>query len=142
MNIFGIGPLEIAFILILVIIIFGPKDIVKTSRTIGKSLNRLVHSDTWKVINRTSQELKNLPNRLMQEAGVDEIKDMAKLDLPATEHTILPPGSLPGTQGKSGTPTATVEPSPIPSTDALSTSNKNQVKPTETAKETEQGRKE
>ena len=32
MNIFGIGPLEIVFILILVIIIFGPKDLEKAGK--------------------------------------------------------------------------------------------------------------
>jgi Sec-independent protein translocase protein TatA len=90
MDILGIGPLEIAFILILVIIIFGPNDLVKTSKTIGRSLNKLVRSDTWKTINQTTQELKNLPNRLMREAGLDELEQMNKAGLASMDNTIRP----------------------------------------------------
>lgn len=95
MDILGIGPLEIALILILVIIIFGPKDLAKTGKTIGKSLNKFVRSDTWKSINQTTQELRNLPNRLMREAGVDELEQTLKGGNPAPEDaTIRPP--IPG----------------------------------------------
>jgi Sec-independent protein translocase protein TatA len=90
MDILGIGPLEIAFILILVIIIFGPNDLVKTSKTIGRSLNKLVRSDTWKTINQTTQELKNLPNRLMREAGLDELDKMNKEGSASMVNTIRP----------------------------------------------------
>src|SRR5512135_130144 len=90
MDILGIGPLEIALILILVIIIFGPNDLVKTGKTIGKSLNKLVRSDTWKTINQTTQELKNLPNRLMREAGLDELEQMNKEKAASVENTIRP----------------------------------------------------
>ncbi len=94
MEILGIGPLEIAFILILVIIIFGPKDLVKTGKTIGKSLNKLVRSDTWKSINQTTQELKNLPNRLMREAGLDELEKMNKEGSALFDNTIRPPDGM------------------------------------------------
>jgi Sec-independent protein translocase protein TatA len=96
MDIFGIGPLEVAFILILVIIIFGPKDLVKTGKSIGKSLNKFVRSDTWKTINQTTQELKNLPNRLMREAGLDELEQTARESLARIENnTIRPPIGIP-----------------------------------------------
>jgi Sec-independent protein translocase protein TatA len=92
MDIFGIGPLEVAFILILVIIIFGPKDLMKTGKTIGRTLNKFVRSDTWKTINQTTQELKNLPNRLMREAGLEDLEQMAKEGVkPAENNTIRPP---------------------------------------------------
>jgi Sec-independent protein translocase protein TatA len=94
MEILGIGPLEIAFILILVIIIFGPKDLAKTGKTIGQSLNKLVRSDTWKSINQTTQELKNLPNRLMREAGLDELEKMNKEGLASIDNIIRPPDGM------------------------------------------------
>ncbi len=90
MDIFGIGPLEILFILILVLIIFGPKEIEKTGKTVGKSLNKIVRSDTWKVINHTSREIKNLPNRLMRDAGLDELENVAKQELSQAEYMIRP----------------------------------------------------
>ena len=74
MEIFGIGPLEVALILLIVLIIFGPKEIEKTAKTIGKSLRKLVQSDSWRTVKQTGQELKDLPNRLMREANLEEIE--------------------------------------------------------------------
>jgi Sec-independent protein translocase protein TatA len=38
-EILGIGPLEIILILVLALIIFGPKEIDNAGKTIGKNLN-------------------------------------------------------------------------------------------------------
>jgi Sec-independent protein translocase protein TatA len=81
MELFGIGPMELIFIILLAIIIFGPKDIVNTSKTVGKSLNKFIRSDTWKTINQTSRELKNLPTRLMRETGLEELEKSAKEEM-------------------------------------------------------------
>jgi Sec-independent protein translocase protein TatA len=80
MEFLGIGPLELAFIILLAIIIFGPKDIVKASKTVGKSLNKFIRSDTWKTINQTTRELKDLPIRLMRETGLDDLENSVKAD--------------------------------------------------------------
>jgi Sec-independent protein translocase protein TatA len=74
MNVFGIGLPEILFILFLSLLIFGPKDLQKTGKTIGRALNKLVRSENWRAIQQTTRELKSLPNRLMRESGVEEIK--------------------------------------------------------------------
>jgi len=103
MNILGIGPLEIVFILILVIIIFGPKDLEKAGKTIGKTLYQFIRSDTWKTINQTTREIKNMPNRLMREAGLDELQKMTKEELASIDNNIRPPGVIkPGTESRPG----------------------------------------
>jgi sec-independent protein translocase protein TatB len=71
MEIFGIGASELIFILIIALIVLGPKDMQRAGRTIGRWLNQLVHSDTWKVFQRTSTELRNLPRNLMREANME-----------------------------------------------------------------------
>jgi sec-independent protein translocase protein TatB len=103
MELFGIGPLELIFIILLAIIIFGPKEIVNTSKTVGKSLNKFIRSDTWKTINQTSRELKNLPTRLMRETGLEELEkstqeEMAKVDTAIQQSvgTVTLPESPPG----------------------------------------------
>jgi Sec-independent protein translocase protein TatA len=95
MEILGIGPLEILLILVLVLIIFGPKEIDKAGKTIGKNLNQFIRSDTWKNINQTSREIKNLPTRLMREAGLEELEKAAKGNFLPEDHTIHPPISVP-----------------------------------------------
>jgi sec-independent protein translocase protein TatB len=71
MEILGIGASELVFILLIAIIVLGPKDMQKTGRTIGRWLNQLIRSDGWKVFQRTSAELRNLPRNLMREANIE-----------------------------------------------------------------------
>lgn len=71
MEIFGVGAPELIFILLIAIIILGPRDMQKAGRTIGRWLNQLVRSDGWKVFQKTSAELRNLPRNLMREANME-----------------------------------------------------------------------
>jgi Sec-independent protein translocase protein TatA len=75
MDFLGIGPLEILFILIIALIIFGPKDIVKAGQSTGRFLRKLVMSSGWQSIQETSKDLRNLPNKLIREAGIEEMKE-------------------------------------------------------------------
>jgi hypothetical protein len=75
MDIFGIGPLEFLLILLVALIIFGPNDMAKAGRTFGQFLRRLVLSDEWRIITRSAREFRHLPDRLMREAGVEDLKD-------------------------------------------------------------------
>jgi len=71
MEILGIGPSELLFVIIIALIVLGPRDMQKAGKTIGQYLNRLVKSDGWKAFQQTSRELRNLPTNLMREANVD-----------------------------------------------------------------------
>ena len=86
MDILGVGPLELIFILIIALIVLGPSDMVKAGRTIGRFLRQVVTSPTWRAVTRTSSELRTLPNKLIREAGLEEdlkeIQDVTKQALP------------------------------------------------------------
>ena len=72
MDFLGIGPLELIFILLIALIIFGPKDILKAGRTFGRFFRKVVTSDGWKAFQQASKGMRNLPNTLMREAGLEE----------------------------------------------------------------------
>lgn len=110
MEILGIGAQELIFIVIIALIVLGPKDMQKAGKTIGRWLNQLVRSDGWKAFQKTSREIRNLPNNLMREANMEmaeaerEIRKATEVNLPpaskptpgrvrpeASEHTIQPP---------------------------------------------------
>lgn len=76
MEIFGIGASELIFILLIAIIVLGPRDMQKAGRTIGRWLNQLIRSDGWKAFQRASKEIRNLPTNLMREANLEELKEM------------------------------------------------------------------
>ncbi len=80
MDFLGIGPLEVLFVLLIALIVFGPKDVVKAGQTMGRFLRKLVISPSWQNFQQTSRDLRNLPNKLMREAGLDEIQqDLAQI---------------------------------------------------------------
>ena len=90
MEFLGVGPGELAFILLIALILLGPKDMIQAGRTLGKTLRKIVTSPTWKALRTTGQELQKLPTRLMREAGLDEIKDLDKELRDAARITIDP----------------------------------------------------
>ncbi len=71
MEFLGVGWQELIFIVVIAIIVLGPKDMQKAGRMIGRWLNQLVQSDSWKVFQKTSSELRNLPRNLMREANME-----------------------------------------------------------------------
>jgi sec-independent protein translocase protein TatB len=126
MEIFGIGASELLFILIIALIVLGPKDMQKAGRTIGRWLNQLVRSDSWKVFQRTSAELRNLPRNLMREANM-EVAEMERdlrnaidprIDVPRPSPGRTPP-PVPGTSSppssEPGDAPAPEPPAPPPS---------------------------
>jgi sec-independent protein translocase protein TatB len=81
MEILGIGPLELIFILIIALIILGPGDMVKAGRTLGRFMRKVVTSPEWRTVQKASRELKYLPNRLMREASLEDVtKDFSDLN--------------------------------------------------------------
>jgi len=77
MEILGVGMPELVFVLIIAILLLGPKDMEKAGRTIGKWLRAVVTSDGWKIFQQTSRELRTLPNKLMREAN-EELNQIGK----------------------------------------------------------------
>ena len=98
MEIFGIGASELVFIILIAIIVLGPKDMQKAGRTIGRFLNQLIRSDGWKVFQRTSNELRNLPRNLMREANMEMMeaeKDLRRVIDPRQNQPVSRPPSTP-----------------------------------------------
>jgi Sec-independent protein translocase protein TatA len=80
MELFGIGPMELFFIFIIIILVVGPKDIQKAARTFGRLLNRLYRSPGYNMVRQASDELRNLPARLAREAQLDDLKDLSDIN--------------------------------------------------------------
>jgi sec-independent protein translocase protein TatB len=126
MEFLGVGPSELLFIIIIALIVLGPKDMQKTGRIIGKWMRKIITSDGWKLFQQTSREIQTLPNRLMREAQLDELKDLQKdlkkpLDVnsiapkPASSGVPQPPQSDLNTLNPPSEPEHPILPSPPPS---------------------------
>jgi len=93
MEILGVGAPELLFIIIIAIIILGPRDMQKAGKTIGRWLNKLIRSEGWQVFQKTSTEMRNLPTRLMREANL-EMKEAEKDIRNAIDVRQKPPASV------------------------------------------------
>jgi sec-independent protein translocase protein TatB len=81
MEIFGIGPLELLFILLIALIVLGPGDMVKAGRTLGRFLRKIITSPEWRTVQKASRELRYLPNKLMREASIEDLsKDLSDIN--------------------------------------------------------------
>ena len=109
MEILGVGPSELIFIILIAIIVLGPRDMQKAGRMIGHWLNRLTKSEGWKMMQDTSRDLRDLPNKLMRDANM-EIWEAEK-DL---RRTIDPRSGAPPSPTRD-TPSAQPEENPPPS---------------------------
>jgi sec-independent protein translocase protein TatB len=130
MEILGIGPSELFFIIIIALIVLGPKDMQKAGRTVGKWLRQIVTSDGWKLFQQTSREIQTLPNRLMREAALDELKEIQKdlkqpLETNQRTSEVTVAGALPSAQATAENPESASKPDNqiLPPTPPVSPSN-------------------
>ena len=85
MNIFGIGPLEIIFVLIIGILVLGPEGMVEAGKKLGQFMRSIIHSSWWKNVRQGVTEIQHLPQRLIREAELEELNQLRKL----TEEEII-----------------------------------------------------
>ena len=127
MEILGVGPLEFLFILILMLLVLGPKGMVKTVRDIGTFLRNIVQSPTWKSIVNSTQELRQVQTQIIKDTGLDEsIKEIREstqslnkltndLVKPVLDQTRIEPISFSIPKARSSTPSASAKSEPVKS---------------------------
>jgi sec-independent protein translocase protein TatB len=108
MDFFGVGPLEILLVVLLALVLFGPKDIASNARSAGRFLNQLYKSEGWKTMTTASSALRNLPNRLAREAELEQLEQVRR-DL--TDPSTAPmAGPAPSTAPRAGPAPSTAPP--------------------------------
>src|SRR4030095_635539 len=78
-------------------------------------LNQFMQSDSWKVFQRTSNELRNLPRNLMREANMEIMeaeKDLRRVIDPRAKPPASPPNpeQTPSNETESSLPSSSVNP--------------------------------
>lgn len=79
MKILNIGPLELFLIVLLALVVFGPKRLVQVMRDSGKWLRSISQSPVVRELFRTTEDLRNIPNELYRESGLDQdLKEVSR----------------------------------------------------------------
>lgn len=81
MDFLGVGPLELLFVLLIALLVLGPRDIARFARKAGRFLNRLYRSELWETLSRASEEFRNLPNRLAREAALEDLDESLRREV-------------------------------------------------------------
>ena len=77
MEIFGIGPLELLLIFMIMLIFLGPKEMVNGSRKLAAWIRKLRESEVFK----TTKEIAQMPKEIMKETGLqDEVNKLKTIN--------------------------------------------------------------
>lgn len=87
MKLFNIGIPEALLLVIFIFVILGPGRIVSSARSLGTWFRKISRSQLWHDIVSTSNEIKDLPQKILKESELDEeIKSLREF---SSENTIL-----------------------------------------------------
>ena len=111
MDLFGVGPLELLLVVLLALVLFGPKDIANNARSAGRFLNRLYKSEGWRTMTQASSALRSLPNRLAREAELEQV-DQVRRDEARPERPVATPPAPQPTGMTAWTPEGAEAPAP------------------------------
>ena len=81
MDLLGVGPLELIFVLLIVFLVLGPDDMAKTGRKLGRFLSTVRKSEFWSGVTRVTREMRDLPTRIMREAELEDIQKDLQQDV-------------------------------------------------------------
>lgn len=116
MDLLGVGPLELIFFVVLLLVLFGPKDLAQGARQLGTWINRVTRSEAFRAAQTMREEISTLPQRMVQEAHLDEVQRDLHNQTIAPPATSSPPASadftawLPPKDPPSSPPPPTAQP--------------------------------
>jgi Sec-independent protein translocase protein TatA len=78
MQFLGISPTELIFILVILFLVLGPQDLVKLGGTLGRTIRGVRESSAWRSISDATRQLRELPQNLARQAGVEELEQLGR----------------------------------------------------------------
>ncbi len=75
MEFLGIGITELLAILVIVFLVMGPRDLVKIGGNLGRALHKFRNSEAWRAMQDASRQLREFPETLVRQAGLDELEN-------------------------------------------------------------------
>lgn len=86
MDLFGVGPLELIMLFLIIFLVLGPNDLAATGKKIGRFLSTVRKSEFWHGVNEVSKEIRSLPTTLMREAELEDAKREIENDFNQIKH--------------------------------------------------------
>ena len=81
MDLLGVGPLELIFVLLIIFLVLGPNDMAKTGKKLGRFLSTVRKSEFWSGVTNVTREMRDLPTTLMREAELEDVQKELQQDV-------------------------------------------------------------
>ena len=91
MELFGIGPLELLLIVLIALIVLGPKEMMKSAQKAAAWLRKFRQSEIWS----STKEVMDIPKQVMRETGLDkEIQELQNLTKKGVSDSVWKPNPV------------------------------------------------
>jgi sec-independent protein translocase protein TatB len=89
MEVLGIGPLELLFIFVIILVVLGPNEMVSSAKKLAAWIRKLRESELF----QTSKEIAEMPKKIMKETGLEDelsqIRDLSSRTVDGVLHQAL-----------------------------------------------------
>jgi len=75
MRIFNVGIREVILLLVLMLILFGPRQMQENARKLARGIRRFVRSDTWRMFLGVYDDVNSIRDEVIRESGIREVQD-------------------------------------------------------------------
>ena len=75
MRIFNVGIREVILLLVILLILFGPRQLQENARKTAQAIRRFVRSDTWRSFLGIYDDVNNIKEEVIRESGIREVQD-------------------------------------------------------------------
>lgn len=75
MRIFNVGIREVLLLLVLMLILFGPRQMQENARKLARGIRRFVRSDTWRTFLGVYDDVNSIRDEVIRESGIREVQD-------------------------------------------------------------------
>lgn len=75
MRFFNIGIREVILLLVIMLILFGPKQMQENARNLAKGIRKFVRSDTWRTFLGLVDDVNTIKDEVIRESGIKEVQD-------------------------------------------------------------------
>ena len=75
MRILNVGIREVILLLVIMLILFGPRQMQENARNLARAIRRFVRSDTWRAFIGVVDDVNSIKDQVIRESGLQEVQD-------------------------------------------------------------------
>ena len=75
MRVLNVGIREVSLLLVIMLILFGPKQMQENARNLARAIRKFVRSDTWRTFIGVVDDVNTIKDQVIRESGLQEVQD-------------------------------------------------------------------